>query len=41
MKPCMPRDSRVYFGVDADILRDILQTKLPTLESAVTTLLRE
>ena len=30
-----------YFGVDADILWDIVQTKLPTLESAVTALLRE
>ena len=30
-----------YFGVDADILWDIVQTKLPALEGSVSALLRE
>jgi len=30
-----------YFGIDADILWDIVLNKLPALEASVTTLLRE
>ena len=45
----MPRDSRVYlediliheyFGVDADILWDVISNKLTTVEAAATALLR-
>jgi uncharacterized protein with HEPN domain len=40
----MPRDSRVYleyFGVDVDILWDVIHNKLEAVEGAVTALRRE
>ena len=30
-----------YFGIDTDILWDVVQSKLPSLEGAVSRLLRE
>ena len=34
----MPRDSKVYFGIDIEILWDIVENKLPGLEATVRSL---